>query len=242
MNRAATAHSRNRKPVSGHVMLRRLATSIANNRLRVSQLMLAISLVVLATSASADTVSYEFVPGESEFVLMGGFVFLDETYTIEGSLGLDVDFDANVASFVDVDATLMNPSGIRHGASLDSLLNMTGAAGTVVDATTLTFTSVDDQGFTVSLDVSLMPTSLALVGANVPECCDRYSYQIDAVAVPEPATILLCMGAVTALLLCRRRRHPNAQYPGRLVSGSHCKDRKGSLMFRPAPRLLPGRC
>lgn len=186
-------------------MLGRLTLEIANKRQLVSQLMLAIFLVVLVASASADTTFYEFVPDESEFVLMGGFAGLDESYTVEGSLGLDVDFDANVASFVDVNATLMNVSGILHGASLDSLLNMTRAAGTVVDATTFTFTSVDDQGFTVSLDVSLMPMSLALVGANVLECCDRFSYQIDAVAVPEPATILLCMGVVTGLLLCRRR-------------------------------------
>ena len=38
--------------------------------------------------------------------LWAAYPSFDETYTIEGSFGLDVDFDANVASFVDVDATL----------------------------------------------------------------------------------------------------------------------------------------
>ena len=204
---AITTHFRNHKPASRYLVLGRLTMEIADKRSVVLQLLLAISLIVLVSPASADTTSYEFVPGESEFVLMGGIASLDETYTVEGSLGLDVDFDTSVASFVDVNATLMNPLGIRHGASLDSLLNLTGAAGTVVDATKLAFTSVDDQGLAVSLDVNLMPTSLTLVGANVLECCDLFSYQIDAVAVPEPAaSIFFSMGAVTGLLLCRRRR------------------------------------
>jgi hypothetical protein len=148
---------------------------------------------------------YEFAPGESGFILTGGIAGINETYAVEGSLGVDVDFAANVASFVDVDASLMNVSGILHGASLDSLFNMTGAVGTVVDSTTLAFTSVDNQGLAVSLDVDLMPTSLTLVGANVLECCDRFSYQIDAIAVPEPANIVMCIGAVTCLLISRRR-------------------------------------
>ena len=69
-------------------MVGRLMMEIADKRSVVSQLLLAISLVVLVASASADTTSYEFVPGESEFVLMGGIASLDETYTVEGSLGL----------------------------------------------------------------------------------------------------------------------------------------------------------
>jgi hypothetical protein len=188
-NRAATAQARRRKPASEHVMLRRLATSVANKKLRVPVPMLVIYLVVLTTSAHADniffepdTMSYDFVPGQSEFSLMGGIFHFDETYTIEGSFGLNVDFDANVASFVDVDAALMNPGGIRHDTSLDSLLNLTGASGTVVDATTLTFRSVDDIGNTVSVDVSLTPSSLTLVGGNTAECCDQFTYEIDAEA------------------------------------------------------------
>ena len=206
MNRAATAHFKNREPLSRHAKFRRLTTNIAHERLHVSQLALAISLLVLATSAFADTMFhgvdtmfYEFVPDESEFALMGGIASYDQTYTIEGSLGLDVDFDANVASFVDVDATLFllqntgpNVSGFLHGESLDSVFNLTGATGTVIDATTFSFTSVDDQGFTVSLDVSLMPMSLTLVGENVPECCDLFSYEIDAVADLVPDESVVC--------------------------------------------------
>jgi hypothetical protein len=53
---------------------------------------------------------YEFVPDESESVLAGCIAGLDETDTVEGSLGLDVDLDAELASFVVVNATQMNPS------------------------------------------------------------------------------------------------------------------------------------
>jgi hypothetical protein len=86
-----------------------------------------------------ETTSYEFVRVQSEFVLLGGIAGLDEAYAVEGSLGLDLDFDADIASLVEANATLMNPSGFSHGASLDFFHNLTGAAAPVVGPTTLAF-------------------------------------------------------------------------------------------------------
>ena len=116
---------------------------IANKRLRVRGLMLTIFFVGLVESTCADSMLYRFVPNESQVFQSGGIGGIGATYTIEGSLGLEVDFDANAASFVDVEATLLAESGLAvfDGASLDSFFNLTGAAGTVVNATTLAFTT-----------------------------------------------------------------------------------------------------
>ena len=207
MNRSATSRSGCSKPSSRRLIPVGGMHERGSKTLLVRQAMLVLSVIAIATSVSAETTTYTFVAEESQFGLTGGIAGLDEKYVVEGSFELNVDFVANVASFVDVDATLTNASGILHGASLDSLLNMEAAAGTVVDMTTLAFTAVDDQGFAVSIDVGLMPGKLTLVGANVIECCDRFSYQIDAQAVPEPQTFLLSVSALIGLLLGRFRRH-----------------------------------
>ena len=56
----------------------------------------------------------------------------------------------------------------------------------------------------MSLDVSLTPRTLALVGANVIECCDRFSYQMDAEIVPEPGGYLASVcGPLIGGAICR---------------------------------------
>jgi len=147
-----------------------------------------------ATEARATTVTtlYEFLPEQSTVVRTGGFGGTYESYTIEGQFQLTVDFDTSVASFDQVDATLSN------GVSLGELFNMTELVGTVVSDTAIDFEGqTTDFPFDIHLGLAFVDDLVHLTGGFVENVPDGCGYELDAIAVPEPATLfLLAFGAV----------------------------------------------
>ena len=98
--------------------------------------LLSLSLPIVGP-AHAATLRFTFVNPGSEIAVKCGFNLCDDVYGIEGDLGLNVDFTANTASFVDVEAIFVGP-GIFTGRRLDTVLTPT-LQGTVVDDSTISF-------------------------------------------------------------------------------------------------------
>ena len=139
--------------------------------------------------AAIVTPTYEFIPEQSTVVQTGGFGGTYESYTIEGQFQLTVDFDADVASFDHVDATY------GDGRSLGDLFNMTELDGTVVSDTAIDFegqtTHFPDYPFDIHLGLAFVDDLVHLTGGFVENVPDGYGYDLDAVAIPEPGTLLL---------------------------------------------------
>ena len=164
--------------------------------------------------ATPVTATYEFVQDES-IVAMSGRP--PKIYSIEGQFVLNVDFDAGIASFDDVDATLSGeiiywetygqplPSRTNN---LDVLFKLTELESVHVSDTQIDFLFERNipqfPASDVHLTVVFMDDSLQMTGYFGAPVYDGPWYTLNAVAVvvPEPATILmLCAGG----LLIRRK-------------------------------------
>ncbi len=146
---------------------------------------------ICVSTASGVTTTYEFLPEQSSMFRSGGPRGSHETYSIAGQFQLTVDLDGGIASFDQVDATLSN--GIRLG----ELFNMTELFGTVVSDALISFEgqTTDFPLFDINIILTFMDESVQLTGGFVESVPDGWTYELDAVAVPEPATfLLLCMG------------------------------------------------
>jgi len=159
---------------------------------------LVLALVGCATApAVIVTTTYEFIPEQSTVVQTGGFGGTYESYTIEGQFQLTVDFDADVASFDHVDATY------GDGWSLGDLFNMTELDGSVVSDTAIDFEGqTTDFPFDIHLGLAFVDDLVHLTGGFVENVPDGFGYDLDAVAVPEPAMLFLV--GLGGLLLRRR--------------------------------------
>jgi len=149
---------------------------------------LVLALVGCATAPAAIvTTTYEFIPEQSTVVQAGGFWGTYESYTIEGQFQLTVDFDADVAWFDHVDATY------GDGLSLGYRFNMTELDGSVVSDTAIDFEGQTTGffPFDIHLGLSFVDDLVHLTGGFVENVPDGYGYDLDAVAVPEPATLFL---------------------------------------------------
>lgn len=139
--------------------------------------------------ASAVTTAYEFLPDQSAVVQTGGFAGIYETHNIEGQFRLTVDLDAGTASFDYVDATL-SENLFLYTQSLGVLFNMTELLGSIVSDTEIEFTGLTADGTNTEVFIRLtfVDDSVHLTGEIVPDCCDQFNYNLDAVAVvvPEP--------------------------------------------------------
>ncbi|UCG56886.1 MAG: right-handed parallel beta-helix repeat-containing protein [Phycisphaerales bacterium] len=138
-------------------------------------------------AASAYTNTYLFVPDQSHVVQTGGFAGIRETYTIEGQFQLSIDPDAGTASFDWVSATL-GESGFLSTRSLGMLFNMTKLTGTVINDARIEFkgTSSVDTEVAITIVVTVVGDSARLTGDITPPCCDRFNFDLDAVAQKEP--------------------------------------------------------
>jgi len=154
------------------------------------------------TPVSAVTTTYLFQPDPNALVTSGGFAGQGQgSRSIEGRFELTIDFDAGIAWFNNVDATLSeevwieghNGEGSIFTDSLDVIFNMTELVSTDVSETTIDF--LLDKGdcpgcFPPYTDIHLRATfienSVHLVGDFCDPCCDRYCFYLDAVAVAEP--------------------------------------------------------
>ncbi len=151
--------------------------------------------------ATVVTTLYEFLPDQSTVIWHHGSTGWSIPHSIEGQFQLSVDFDASIASFDWVDAILTNgqppshhPDFNMNGLSLDELFNMTELFGTVVSDALIYFEGQTIEGpplFDINLMLTFMDESVHLTGGFVQSVPDGWGYELDAVAVPEPATLLL---------------------------------------------------
>lgn len=130
-----------------------------------------------------ETATYQFVDGESQLSVSGGFAGVHDQYRIEGSLEL-VRSDDGTARFGQVDATLRGDGlSSLDGEPLGSVLNLSELAGLQTRDSTVTFTGRDDSGNAViKLQLRVVDQSLTVSGGSIPRCCDFFQYTIDATA------------------------------------------------------------
>ncbi|MFH1883693.1 MAG: GLUG motif-containing protein [Planctomycetota bacterium] len=136
--------------------------------------------------ASAETSTYVFLSEQSKVVKTGGIAGVHETYPIEGQFRLTVDFDAGMALFSQVDANLIDESGLLYERSLGVIFNMAELLGTVVDDTTIEFVgkTADGMESDILLTLTFRGDSVHLTGRTVPppNSADFFIYELDAFA------------------------------------------------------------
>jgi len=165
-------------------------------------------------SAAIVTTTYEFLTDQSIMEIFGWHGW-SRPYPIEGQFQLTVDYDAGIASFDQVDATISEEIHFYdyfgedpvYTDSLDVIFHMTEMVSTSVSETEINFVFEKDiPGFSPYADVHITATFLNdlihLTGYFYEPVYDGLYFQLNAVAVPEPATILLFM--VGGLVVRRR--------------------------------------
>jgi len=152
-------------------------------------------------SAAIVTTTYEFLPDQSTVVLYGrGGPY---PYPIEGQFQLTVDFDAGIALFEQVDATISEKIYFFdyygeepiYTDSLNVLFHMTEMVSTNVTDTVIDFVFEKNiptfPGADVYLTVTFLNDSIHLTGYFNEPIHDGGYIHLDAIAVPEPTTILM---------------------------------------------------
>ena len=164
--------------------------------------------------ATAVTNTYQFLPGESSVHLSGGFGGWNETHSIEGYFQMTVDYEALTASFDQVNASL-SPGGEYLGEyDLGTLFYMTELVGSVAIPFAPYPELINFQGRSHDLGIILTDYidcliatdgSLQLTGRFWDGYIDGFQYDLNAVAIPEPATLSLL--AIGGFAMLRRRRY-----------------------------------
>jgi len=163
-------------------------------------------------SAAIVTTTYEFLPDQSTVVLYGRGG--PHTIYVEGQFQLKVDYDAGVASFDQVDATISEKIYFYdyygedpiYTDSLDVIFHMAEMVSTSVSETEINFVFEKNIPTFPSADVHLRLTflfdSVQLIGGFDEPIHDGGYIHLDAVAIPEPATILML--ALGGLIIRKR--------------------------------------
>ena len=162
------------------------------------------------------TTVYEFLFEQSTLLERNwSWGYYEKWYSIEGWFQLTVDFDAGVASFDQVDATISEEIFFSdyYGEepistdSLDVLFHMTELVSTKVNDTAIDFVfekNIPTFPFAdIHLSLTFVDNSVYLTGRFSEAAYDGNQYDLDAVAVPEPATV--CLLALGGLALLRKR-------------------------------------
>ena len=135
-------------------------------------------------TASAETNTYVFLPGQSTVVQTGGIAGVHKTYPIQGQFQLKVDVNATVALFGYVDAFLLSPVSSSPPQNLSELFNMAMLTGAVIDDTTISFTGKAVDGSDVLITVTIEDNLAYLVGQTTPppNSADFFLFSLNAVA------------------------------------------------------------
>jgi hypothetical protein len=176
--------------------------------------MFVLCLWSVPAKATLVTIPYDFVQDESIVALSG---YVPRIYSIEGQFVLDVDFDAGIASFYQVNATLSDevPYWEAYGQplpswtnNLDVLFKLTELESVYVSDTKIDFLFERNiPGHPLSdihLTITFMDDSLQMTGGFGAPAADGPWYSLDAAAnvIPEPVTFLLL--ALGGIMLRRR--------------------------------------
>ena len=137
--------------------------------------------------SSAQTSTFVFKYDESTIVKAGGFEGVHETYHIEGTLQLSVDFDSITALFSRVDANLLDENGLLYEKSLGEILNMTELIGTVVNDNKIEFVGQTSDGLESAIRLMLLLTgdTAHLTGQTIPthNSADFFIYELKSTAL-----------------------------------------------------------
>jgi len=156
----------------------------------------------LAAKATTVTTTYEFLPDQSTMVWYFGLYGRLIPHSIEGQFQLTIDFDAGSATFDYVDAVLTNgqpppynPNMNLNGERLDDIFYLTELVSTDVSEATIDFAGQFDLAGleNILVELTFVGDSVHLVGSRefaqvVP---DGNAYWFNAVAIPEPGTLLV---------------------------------------------------
>ena len=132
------------------------------------------------------TMSYAFVPGQSDVIQNGGFGGWHEIYGVTGEFKLTVDYDAGVAWFDTVEATVSGgPLLPEDYQDLNTLFDMTELVSTAVSETVIELAAEypPPGGKFVSLTLDFSGDSIHLTGGFGETWLDGFCYTLDAVAV-----------------------------------------------------------
>ncbi|MEJ2647606.1 MAG: hypothetical protein P8016_04250 [Sedimentisphaerales bacterium] len=132
--------------------------------------------------------TYKFVTEQSSVTQTGGLAGVHETYPIEGSFQLSVNYDANTASFERVDANMTESTGFLPTQNLNELFNMTKLKGVINNNTAIVFTGkTSEPESTVSITVVLADDTVTMKGGTTPPqgSADFFIFNLDAFAKKE---------------------------------------------------------
>jgi hypothetical protein len=176
--------------------------------------MFVLCLWSVPAKATPVTTVYEFVPEQSSVIRTGGIRGTYKTFSVEGQFQLTVDYDVGVASFDQVNATLSgkieyydyDKAESLFTDSLDVLFELRELESVYVSNSKIDFLLEKNipsfPGSDVHLTVTFMDNSLQMTGYFGEPVYDGYWYSLDAVAVPEPATLLILV--VGGIMLRKR--------------------------------------
>ena len=136
------------------------------------------------TTASAQTNTYVFLPGQSTVVQTGGIAGVHWTYSVEGLFQLTVDPNAGTASFAHVDANATDDSQLQRTLDPNEVFGMTTLVGEVLDDMTISFMGKAADGSDVLITVTIEDDLAYLVGQTTPppNTADFFLFSLDAVA------------------------------------------------------------
>ena len=135
-------------------------------------------------SPAPGTGQYRFLPDQSTLVQTGGFAGVHWTYIVEGQFVLDVDLDAETASFLQVDANAVDTDNPDRVLDLDTTMNLTGLTGIIDPDGVILFTGKAANEVAVDVQLTLESGLVHLVGTTTapPGSADFFIFTLDAFA------------------------------------------------------------
>jgi len=127
---------------------------------------------------------YVFAPGQSTVTRTGGIAGITKVYTIKGRFRLRVARESGAASFVQVNARLVDSTGLEAPRRLEEVFNLTRLAGVIGDDESVRFTGRADDGSEVAISLVFRGRHVALTGQTTPppNSADFFLYALDATA------------------------------------------------------------
>ncbi len=153
--------------------------------------------LVGSATAVGITNTYQFLSDQSSVNLSGGFVGISENFSIQGSFQMTVDYEARTASFDQVNATFTPDSVYLSKYDMGTLFYMTELVGRmpidfmpgppliIFQGRTHEIGGTDSIFCLIDIDGSLQ-----LTGRFWDGYVDGFQYDLDALAIPEPTTLL----------------------------------------------------